>query len=260
MAKESHIQWTDATWNPWVGCTKISEGCRGCYMYREQNRWGRNPAIIRRTSDATFFSPLKWKESKLVFTCSYSDFFIEEADDFRQQAWDVIRRTPHLTYQILTKRPERIEKCLPPDWGEGWDNVWLGVTVENEQTISRTLILSGVKSKVRFISAEPLLGPVGFVKHFNNQLSDYFHWVIVGGESGHKTGKYKYRECKEEWVQNLITELKVANVPVFMKQTGNHIARELGLRDSFGGDYDEFPHWMKFHEWPKEYSKKEDRI
>src|SRR4051794_20471332 len=127
MGRHSAIEWTDATYNPWRGCDKVSPGCAHCYMFREQRRYGRDPSVVVRAKDPTFYAPLRWQEPALVFTCSWSDWFHEAADSWREDAWDVLRQTPHLTYQILTKRPERITELLPEDWGDGWSNVWLGV-------------------------------------------------------------------------------------------------------------------------------------
>ena len=147
------IQWTDATVNFWTGCKKVSAGCKFCYMYRDKERYGLDPSAVVRTAPKTFNAALKWKEPKLIFTCSWSDFFIQEADEWRADAWDIIRKTPHHTWQILTKRPERIADCLPPDWGDGWDNVWIGVSVEDEKTFDlRIPILTAIKAKVRFVS------------------------------------------------------------------------------------------------------------
>src|SRR3990167_4811557 len=123
MGRDSKISWTDSTWNPWIGCHKVSPGCAHCYAETlVENRMGRKFSEIRRASPATFNAPLKWhrpmntfspSSPQYVFTCSISDFFIEEADAWRDEAWEIIRRTPHLTYQILTKRPERIAGDLP---------------------------------------------------------------------------------------------------------------------------------------------------
>jgi protein gp37 len=188
--ENSHIQWTDSTWNPHHGCKKISEGCKYCYMYRDKEKYGQDATVIQR-SKTKFKDPLTWKDPRLIFTCSWSDFFIEEADGWRPEAWDIIRQTPHHTYQILTKRPERMMKNLPPDWGDGWDNVWLGVTIENQETIARAAILAKVPAKTRFISAEPLLEEVNFLEKVEGRLIlDDFHWIILGGESGNETGKY----------------------------------------------------------------------
>jgi len=251
MAETTQIQWTDATWNPVFGCIKVSEGCKFCYMYRGEERWGRDPSIVRRTGDNTFYAPLKWKEPRLIFTCSMSDFFIAEADGFRNEMWDVIRATPQHTYQILTKRPERILNCLPHDWGDGWENVWLGVSVENEGTLHRVETLNKVPAKVRFISAEPLLGPINLSSDDKIKLMETIHWVIIGGESGNNKGKYRFRECRREWMENLITDCQVfCGVPVFVKQTGNHLARQLGLKHKFGGDWNELPESLQYRNWP----------
>jgi len=117
--KQTNIQWTDSTVNFWTGCKKVSEGCKYCYMYRIKDRQGKIGSFVKRVSDYSFYEPLSWEEPMLIFTCSMSDFFIEEADPWRKDAWDVIRKTPQHKWQILTKRPERIKDCLPDDWGNG---------------------------------------------------------------------------------------------------------------------------------------------
>lgn len=166
MSSKTSIEWTDATVNFWTGCDQVSPGCANCYMFTAQRRFGRDPAVVLRTSDATFYAPLrqrKWLElapGSLVFTCSWSDFFHEAADEHRADAWEVIRARPDLNWQILTKRPENIAGRLPADWGEGWANVWLGVSIENRRFVSRADVLRTIPAVVRFISAEPLLGPL----------------------------------------------------------------------------------------------------
>ena len=184
----SHIQWTMHTWNPWQGCRKVSEGCKFCYMFRDMIKFGKNPNHVHRSAVGTFNKPLNWKEPALVFTCSWSDWFIEEADEWRDDAWAIIKRTPHLTYQILTKRPERIAQCLPENWGDGYPNVWLGVTVENQKAVERISHLAQIPSVVRFLSVEPLLEEV----HIPESLMQKLQWVIVGGESGNDVGLYRY--------------------------------------------------------------------
>src|SRR6185437_4156982 len=132
--RESNIQWTEYTHNPWTGCRKVSEGCKYCYMHRIVDlKWKEDPNVVTRASDYIFYKPFYEKEPKMIFTCSMSDFMIEEADQWRGDMWQLIRDTPQHTWQILTKRPERIIECLPEDWGEGYQNVWLGVTVENQK-------------------------------------------------------------------------------------------------------------------------------
>lgn len=264
MAYESKIQWTEGTWNPWHGCRKVSPGCKFCYMYRDKERYGHDPTIVLR-SKGKFDAPLKWKDPKLIFTCSWSDWFIEEADEWRDEAWDIIRRTPQHTYQILTKRPERITKHLPADWGNGYENVWLGVSIESQDQSSRMSWLYDIPAKVKFLSLEPLIGPINLYE----ALTDYptyddpgrsgepilwgFNWVIIGGESGNENGKYKYRSCKVEWIEDIIKQCqeKFTQVPVFVKQLGTHLAKELGLKDRHGGKMEEWPQHLQIREMPK---------
>lgn len=158
MARGTKISWCTSTWNPWRGCTKVTKACDHCYMFRDQRRYGRDPEIVVRAAPATFNSPLKWDDPELVFTCSWSDWFHIDADPWRNEAWDIIRRTPQHTYMILTKRPGRIHRCLPADWGEGWPNVWLGVSIEDAAVLHRADQLRKIPAALRFISAEPLLG------------------------------------------------------------------------------------------------------
>lgn len=231
MAERTGIAWTEATWNPWYGCTKVSPGCAHCYMFREQIRYGKNPEVVTR-SKTKFTEPLKWKEPRLVFTCSWSDWFHEAADAWRDEAWAIIKQTPHLTYQILTKRPERIQDHLPADWGEGYPNVWLGVSVENQRHAYRAAILSVIPAIVRFVSAEPLLGPLSlaeryyvqpkWVRGLDEEESDVnpqqmIDWLIVGGESGDKC-----RPMKEEWARNLRDECAEYRTAFFLKQLGGN--------------------------------------
>ena len=159
MGKNSSIEWTDHTWNPWQGCHPISAGCANCYMFRDKRRYGQDPSVVVRSKRATFCKPAHWNEPAKVFTCSWSDFFIEEADPWRDEAWDIIQTTPWLTYLILTKRIERAAQNLPTAWP--FPNVWLGVSVENQQTADERIpILLQASAAVRFVSVEPMLGPV----------------------------------------------------------------------------------------------------
>ena len=116
VSATTEIEWTEATWNPWMGCTKVSPGCAHCYMFREQRQYGRDPETVVR-SKTKFREPMKWAEGRLVFTCSWSDWFHEGADAWRPEAWEIVRATPQHTYQILTKRPERIVDHLPATRG-----------------------------------------------------------------------------------------------------------------------------------------------
>lgn len=167
MADITKIEWTDATYNPWYACHKVSPGCANCYMDRWAKRSGRDPEKVTRAKDATFYAPLKWKEPKVIFTCSLSDFFIEEADPWRDDAWKVIADTPQHTYLILTKRPERIKPFLPgwllieKKWP--WPHVRLGVSAENQYWLDKRLPeLLKIPAAGYFVSAEPLLAPLDF--------------------------------------------------------------------------------------------------
>ncbi|MGB8647279.1 MAG: phage Gp37/Gp68 family protein [Anaerolineae bacterium] len=224
MASRTSISWTDATWNPWRGCHKVSQGCKSCYMFREQKRYGRDPNVVVR-SKTTFYSPLGWKEPRKVFTCSWSDFFIAEADEWRSEAWSIIRRTPHLTYQILTKRPENIAARLPADWGEGYANCWLGVSVEDQSAAEERIpFLLKTPAAVRFLSCEPLLGPVRLdqcasvygIGQYYNALEQGIDWVIVGGESGPHA-----RPMHPGWARSIRDQCVGAGASFFFKQWGN---------------------------------------
>ena len=206
MSVTTAIEWTDATWNPWYGCHKVSPGCRGCYMYRDMAKYGRDPLAVTR-SKTKFRDPLKWKEPRRVFTCSWSDFFHEQADEWRPEAWDIIRDTPHLTYQILTKRPENIAARIPADWGDGYPNVWLGVSAESQFYYDeRVPTLMETPAALRFVSLEPLLGPIDL---YGIPLG----WVIVGGESGPR-----YRPLDVSWIDSIAQGCSEWRVPLFVKQ------------------------------------------
>lgn len=254
MAFNSEIQWTNATVNFWTGCKKVSDGCKFCYMYRDKERYGQDPKTVLRTSDKTFYAAIKWQEPKLIFTCSWSDFFIEEADEWRSDAWDVIRKTPHHTWQILTKRPERIKQCLPDDWGEGWSNVWIGVTVENEKAFDERIpILDSIEAKTKFVSFEPLIGRIEINENRRTMMAGNVDWAIVGGESGNENGKYQYRESELEWFEHII-DMSPRYTNVFVKQLGTHLAKKMGLKDRHGGDISEFPDNLQVREMPRSYS------
>lgn len=220
---KTKISWTDSTWNPWMGCHKVSAGCKYCYMFREQKSYGNDPNVVRR-SKTKFSEPLKWKDARRVFTCSWSDWFIEEADTWRNEAWDIIKRTPHLTYQILTKRPQNIAARLPQDWGDGYPNVWLGTSTENQDTADERIpMLLQVPAVVRFLSCEPLLGKIDLwqwlggarepIGSFWNGEGSGVAWVIVGGESGPN-----FRPMNLDWARSIRDQCVKASVPFFFKQ------------------------------------------
>lgn len=213
MGKVSAIEWTDATWNPWRGCTKVSPGCRICYAERIEGRYGRDFSTVRRAAERTFLAPLRWKEPRAIFTASMSDFFHEAADGWREEAWDVVRQTPRHTYQVLTKRPERIAECLPADWGESWPNVWLGASVELQPFLAgRVEALRRVRARVRFLSLEPLLGPLDL-----RDALPFVDWVIAGGESGPPRTA---RPPAGAWLLSIRDQCEASAVPFFFKQWG----------------------------------------
>lgn len=235
-----------------MGCAKVSPGCRACYMFAEQKSYGMDPADVRR-SKTKFNEPLKWKQPRRVFTCSWSDFFIEQADAWRPEAWEIIRKTPH-TYIILTKRIERVPECLPPDWGAGYPNVWLCVSVESQHFLWRIAQLAEIPAPVHGVSFEPLLGPI--------DASRYLHlidWAILGGESGPGA-----RACHVSWIRQLMAQCRSRDVAVFCKQLGanvmgvsNQVREAAGadvgrirFHDRKGADMAEWPEDLRVREFP----------
>lgn len=251
MGENSPIEWTDHTLNFWMGCRHVSAGCANCYMFTDMRRYDRDPAAITRTK--TWGDPLKWNRKakaagvrKRVFTCSWSDFFIEEADAWRDEAWGIIGRCADLDFQILTKRPERMDGRLRDARDHLFDiggedpgsNVWLGVSVENrKQGLPRIDILRDTPAAVRFLSVEPLLEDLGEI-----DLKG-IHWVIVGGESGPGA-----RSMHPDWARSVRDQCLADDVPFFMKQVGSYLAREWHLSDRKGG---------KINEWPGEFQRRE---
>lgn len=212
MGETTGIAWTQKTWNPWQGCHKVSPGCKNCYMFSEKKRYGQNPDVVVRSKNPTFSAPLKWNDPSFVFTCSWSDWLVEEADPWRHEACDVIRRTPH-TYQALTKRIERAAEHWEP-----LPNAWLGVSVEDRRYgLPRIDKLREIPAALRFLSIEPQLEDLGELN------LEGIGWVIVGGESGHAA-----RTFQIEWAWSIVEQCRAAGVPCFVKQ--------LGARPSFGGD------------------------
>jgi protein gp37 len=275
MANNSKIQWTDATWNIARGCTKVDEDCLFCYMYRESLNGTRyEPKKVVRTK-TVFNLPLKLKVPSRIFTSSLTDFFHEDIDPYRDEAWEIIRKCPQHTFQILTKRPERIVDHLPVDWNltGGYKNVWLGTSVGSNDSVGRVrdLIAASFKMpfKKTFLSLEPLHGPVtsltdyyftgrGFdhlPRESRTKMIELIGWVIIGGESGNENGLYRYRACNIEWIESLITQCRQADVPVFVKQLGTHLAKQMGLKDRHGGDISEWPSHLQIREFP-EYETK----
>ncbi|GAB3164625.1 DUF5131 family protein [Telluribacter humicola] len=250
MGKESNIEWTDATWNVAQGCTKVDADCKYCYMYRNSyNKTRYNPMEVVKTK-TVFKLPLRIKEPSKIFTSSLTDFFHEQVDPFREEAWDIIERCPQHTFQILTKRPERIKDCLPknlnvfdPNAKNFLNNVWLGTSIGSESGVNRIDQLTPYWwcVPVLFLSLEPLHGPIalGDIPEFN-----MIDWVIVGGESGNDSGAYRYRPCQVEWIEQIVEECKIEGIPVFVKQLGTHLAKELKLKDRHGRNMEEWPAYL----------------
>jgi protein gp37 len=243
VGEKTGISWTDATWNCWQGCHKVSAGCKNCYMFSEKKRYGQEPNVVFRSAPSTFRAPLKWAKNRekyahiqRVFVCSWSDFFIEEADPWRLEAWEIMRRTPELTYQICTKRSERIRECLPPDWHDGLPNVWMGTTVENCEAKARIEILKKIPARLRFLSCEPLLEELGELN------LEGIGWVITGGESGAQA-----RPMDPMWAVKIHEQCAYWGVPYFHKQNGEFCyqsARDWGK--AFDGEYTEWGNgWMR---------------
>lgn len=210
-------------WNPWHGCKKYSEGCLHCYMYRRDESIGKNPAVISKTGD--YLLPLKKSrageykipDGSTVFTCMTSDFFLEEADIWRPDAWRAIKERPNVTFRIITKRIARFEQCLPPDWGSGYENVGIICTVENQKQCD--LRLSAFLSAPicwKAIGCEPMLSQIDLEKY----LDDSIRLVLCGGESGPEA-----RECRFEWVLNLREQCFRQKIPFYFKQTGANFVK-----------------------------------
>ncbi len=244
MGKTTHIRWADATWNPWYGCKKVSPGCAHCYAERDMTKYERDFNTVTRAKDPTFYAPLKkWKDGVRIFTCSWSDFFIEEADNWRADAWEVIRKTPHHIYMILTKRPERIMECLP-SWIQElpWPHVWFGVSVENQEMADERIPrLLDIPVALRFVSLEPLLaginlrprpdfsdkgdGPAWLGRDDGSAAHRRgLDWVITGGESGPEA-----RPIDPVHVRAIRDHCVELDVPFFFKQWSDPNLEEKGI-------------------------------
>jgi protein gp37 len=212
------------TWNPWHGCRKYSEGCQNCYVYRRDESIGKDASIIEKTG--SFDLPVRWKrdgEYKLVsgstiYTCLTSDFFIEEADQWRNEAWDMIRHRNDIPFFIITKRIARFMECIPSDWGEGYPNVTIGCTVENQKQCNfRLPIFNKVPIISKCIICEPLLENIELFEYLNLSIKN----VVVGGESGEKA-----RCCDYSWIMNIREQCLSKNVPFHFKQTGANFIKD----------------------------------
>jgi protein gp37 len=234
MGQQSAIEWTEATWNPLTGCDKISPGCTHCYAERMSLRLKlMGQPNYRNGFDLTLHPhalelPLKWKKPQRIFVNSMSDLFHKDVPaEFIQQVFATMRQASWHRFQILTKRSDRLaEMSRDIDWPP---NVWMGVSVESAEYAFRIDHLRRVGAKVRFLSIEPLLGPIPHL-----DLRD-IHWVIVGGESGPGA-----RRMSEQWVIGIREQCVAASVPFFFKQWGGVNKKKTG-RELQGRTWDEMP-------------------
>lgn len=230
MSESTIIAWTDHTANFWLGCQKVSDGCKHCYAETlTTNRmglkvWG--PGATRQVAKAVWGNVLKWNRDaeragvrRRCFTMSLGDVFEDHpvANETRPRVWDIIRRCQSLDFQVLTKRPERIAECLPADWGDGWPNVWLGTSIEDNRVVGRADHLRRIPAVVRFVSYEPAIGPV-------DQLDlTGIDWLICGGESGPG-----HRQMDVQWARDIRDRCRAHGTAFFFKQSSAH-RTEMGI-------------------------------
>lgn len=218
MAENSKIEWTTHTFNPWIGCQKVSPGCDHCYAEAMMDHrygkveWGPH-GERKRTSVANWRKPRQWAKASngsrpRVFCASLADVFDNKAPDgARADLFDLIRSTPELDWLLLTKRPENIRKMLPADWSDGWPHVWLGTTCEDQANYDRRWpIMASVPAAVRFISYEPAIGKLGYVWGKPD-------WIICGGESGAGA-----RLMEADWARGVRDQCSASGIAFFMKQ------------------------------------------
>ncbi len=242
MAALSHIEWTEVTWNPVTGCDKISAGCKNCYAERMAKRLKAmgsaryENGFVLTLHDDLVDLPRKWKKSRIVFVNSMSDLFHSDVpEEFIKRVFKTMNETPQHTYQILTKRSDNLLKLSKHlKWTK---NIWMGVSVEDERVIGRIKDLQKVKAVTRFLSLEPLIGPL------DKLPLDGIHWVIVGGESGPKS-----RPMYHAWVDSIKRQCQKAEVAFFFKQWGGV------QKHRYGRELDE----RTYDEMPGHYSVKKD--
>lgn len=212
-------------WNPWHGCRKYSAGCLHCYVYRIDAKHNRDSTAVRKTGD--FALPMKrtrggmlklQPETEPVYTCLSSDFFLEDADAWRNDVWQMMRYRSDLQFVIITKRIVRAEACFPADWGIGYPNVTICCTTENQKAVQERLpVLLKLPITKKQIICEPLLEAINLRPY----LSPAIQRVTVGGESGEHA-----RICRWTWVQSIAAQCQEAGVPFYFKQTGTHFEKD----------------------------------
>jgi protein gp37 len=251
MSDKSKIEWTDATWNPVTGCTKISPGCTHCYAETFSERFRGVPGHpFEQGFDLRLWPnrlnlPLLWKEPRRIFVNSMSDLFHERVPDaFIRDVFDVMARADQHVFQVLTKRSERLKEWTRLNVSRYGarrlpKNIWLGVSVENQAYVDRIRHLQGAPARIRFLSIEPLLGPINLPQSALRGI----HWVIVGGESGPRA-----RPMAPEWARTIRTQCeKSSNTAFFFKQWGAHneqgerVGKGAAGRNLDGQTWDEMP-------------------
>lgn len=286
MGADSKIQWTDHTFNPWIGCTKVSPACDHCYAEAGSRRLGAQHGLKLWNGDRFFtgaaywMQPARWDRAaardgvrRRVFCASFADVFedLRELVETRERLWEVIRATPHLDWLMLTKRPQNLALMVP--WDETpWPNVWLGTTCEDQAHADlRIPELLKVPAAVRFVSYEPALGPVDFTRvRMASGLvaidvlrglgpsnivprgrTGALDWIIVGGESGPGA-----RIFDVAWARDTVAACRAAGVAVFVKQLGA-VPRDVAAREDWemqdrkGGDWSEWPDGLRVREFPR---------
>lgn len=267
--ENSNIEWTDHTFNPWIGCEKVSAACKFCYAEKLDSRftggvnWGKGAARTR-TSEKNWLKPLHWNhdaEQKgiryRVFCASMADVFEDRPDliTHRHDLFDLIERTPHLDWLLLTKRPENIFRLTRPfiTRPESLKNVLFGATVENQDEFDKRIphLLESkalLKPKAIFLSMEPLLGYINLTPVLSNEIK--IDWIIVGGESGQLT---KIRRIDLSAVKLIKGHCENNGIAFFFKQLGTKLAAEYKLPNTKGGHFDDYPphfEWLKLRQFP----------
>lgn len=281
MAVNTKVEWCNMTWNPWIGCTKVSDGCKFCYAEAQMDKWlgraqwGADGTRVR-TSEANWKKPLAWNRKAAetdsrpkVFCASLADVFEDnqQVEEWRLDLFRLIFDTPHLDWLLPTKRPQNVipfldDACWPetgcPMFGSDDplpSNVWLGTSVENQVAADERIPqLVAVPVTVRFLSVEPLLGPVNLWEWLAPTRWPVFRdndpqvdWVIVGGESGPNA-----RPIDLAWVWDIIAQCRAAGKPLFIKQLGAVWAKENGATHRKGGNMGEWPEDLRVRESPEE--------
>lgn len=207
-----------ANWNPWHGCHKLSAGCQNCYVYRMDQKHGKDSSVVTRLKN--FDLPIQKKRDgtykipphEIVYTCFTSDFFVEEADQWRDEAWNIIKEREDLHFFMITKRIDRFASCIPADWGDGYENVTICCTIENQERANyRMPIYTQAKIRHKELICEPLLEDIDLSPWLDEQIEQ----VSAGGESGNEA-----RICDYDWILHIHDQCLAKKIPFYFKQTG----------------------------------------